>query len=179
MSTVSQKRGKAVRKPAGRVCPPNCVTDSTDDNLCNLWHLRPSDHDAIRRVRATNVRLTRAYGLRVLIEEFWKLQTEDRGRTILMNETKAGLRSRLLLGNKTVSGGSCQESCNILAFDVLGIAPCYGLARKPLARVACGHIPNACVSESPTRSSLPSFSSTAPSFIVTAAHDFRQDFPNP
>lgn len=29
------------------------------------------------------------------IEEFWNLQTEDRGRTFLMNWTKAALRSRL------------------------------------------------------------------------------------
>lgn len=63
--------------------------------LRNPGHLSPSDHDAIRRVRATNARLTRAYGLRVDIEEFWNLQTEDRGRTFLMNWTKAALRSRL------------------------------------------------------------------------------------
>ena len=61
----------------------------------NPKHLKPEDKDAIRRVKATNSRLTRAYPLRVDFEEVWRIQDQEKGRMFLMRWTRNALLSRL------------------------------------------------------------------------------------
>lgn len=63
--------------------------------LRNPKHLRPRDKKAIKRVQATNTRLTRAYQLRVDFEQFWEITNEDEGRSFLMRWTRAALCTRL------------------------------------------------------------------------------------
>lgn len=63
--------------------------------LRNPKHLSPKDKAAIARVEATNRRLTRAYQLRVDLEELWKLGSVVKANEFLMRWTRSALQSRL------------------------------------------------------------------------------------
>ena len=63
--------------------------------LRNPKHLSPRDRAAIARVEATNRRLTRAYQLRVDMEELWKLRSDTKAHEFLMRWTRSALQSRL------------------------------------------------------------------------------------
>jgi len=63
--------------------------------LRNPKHRRPKDRDAIKLVAKKNRRLTRAYQLRVDIEELWKIRDPEKARAFLMRWTRSALLSRL------------------------------------------------------------------------------------
>jgi transposase len=93
LEAVDEVRREECRKLAGE--ERKALKHTRFALLRNPAHLKPKDLEAIARVRATNRRLTRAYQLRVDLEELWKLTDKEAARSFLRKWTRAALLSRL------------------------------------------------------------------------------------